>query len=682
MSTHNEPDRPLQNLDGDLRLGKPLGRGSAGTVVEGFQIGLQREVAVKRLHALGGRVDHRRFATESEVLARVAHPNIVPVLCHGLLDGIPVLVMERVDGCDLAHVIRSMGEAATPGGLDALARALPASDLPWPGGTPWWKVAASIIAQLARALDHAHRCGVIHHDLKPSNILLSREGRALLCDFGVAEEQGPAGESQLSVSSTSGNVAYSAPEELQGKGSTHVSDLYSLGVIARELVSLSSAYGDSTGQAPRISAIDQGLLSPLDRKLPKDLKAVLSHATAMEPGNRYRTSGDFARDLEAVIEGRAISIRPDGWIRVTRRWLRQNTKAAGLVLGFIALLVAVPTAFQYARLNQALHIQEANQLAGQHLSFALRGIESMLVHLGSDGLKGQPRLDLARAELLESGSQLCERLHSTLTSQDSSEFREQISRVQAKAWIGLVAVYSRVGDLERADHFLGRLDAMETSPSANLAARIQYTRMLLAHSQGDFEAIEAMGPNLIAQLAQQADDDAPLALRRSGIWAALMESAIASGDPQLGVERGLEATRALRNWIELAPEPSMAQRELARVLGNHAAALIESGRTDQGEEASLESNAILEKLPSAPLIQILTATNWNNLGSIARNREKFAAAERMERKALELQEQALAHLPSHVHLRFHADRSRYRVALSMRLQNKTGDDAHGLLTDA
>ena len=194
----NAPDeRPLRPgtlpaLDEAFELQGILGEGAAGTVYAATQRGLERSVAIKRWHPRGDAARFERFAEEASLMARVAHPSIVPVLCHGTIEGDPVLVMERVQGADLAQGMEAM-RGVEPPQLAArwsswLRSADSAQAAPWSDSTPWWRIATRWIAQLARALDHAHACGVLHRDIKPSNVLVASNGSVFLSDFSVAED--------------------------------------------------------------------------------------------------------------------------------------------------------------------------------------------------------------------------------------------------------------------------------------------------------------------------------------------------------------------------------------------------------------------------------------------------------------------------------------------------------------
>src|SRR5262245_28550165 len=158
---------------GDFRLIRALGSGGMGVVYLANQESLGREVAIKlirpeNLYFPGAR---ERFQREVEAVARLKHPGIVPVYTVGEEAGVPYFAMEHIDGCSLEDVLRLV-KTEPPERLTGrdLARACGAQGTPF--GAGWVEAAFHLIAQVADALEHAHRAGVIHRDIKPTNIMI------------------------------------------------------------------------------------------------------------------------------------------------------------------------------------------------------------------------------------------------------------------------------------------------------------------------------------------------------------------------------------------------------------------------------------------------------------------------------------------------------------------------------
>jgi hypothetical protein len=313
--------------NGNRKLGKfelldQVGFGAFGTVFKARDPELDRIVAIKvpRSGNLATGEDLHRFLREARSVARLRHPSIVPVYEVGQADSLPYLVSEFVQGMTLADLMT--------------ARRLP------PERT------ATLLAEVADALQYAHDQGVIHRDVKPSNILLDNDNHPHLMDFGLAKRE--AGEVSVTLEGqVLGTPAYMSPEQASGEAH-HVdgrSDIYSLGVILYQLLTGELPFkGNQRALLHQVQHEDPPPPRRLAKDIPADLETICQKAMARERERRYATARALAEDLRRFLGGEPILARPPrAWARALR-WLKRNRTAvagvaAGMALG--ALLIAV-----------------------------------------------------------------------------------------------------------------------------------------------------------------------------------------------------------------------------------------------------------------------------------------------------------------------------------------------------
>ena len=211
-------------LGGRYRLGERLGRGGMADVLVAHDELLDRRVAVKVLRdSPDSETNRRRFVSEARILGRLSHPGLVTVLDAGMSDEAPYLVMELLPGGTLADLIDR-------------------------GAQPVDRV-AGLGAQVAAALAAVHGAGVIHRDVKPSNVLLDAEGRARLADFGIARLVGDTVRATR-TGHTVGTTAYLAPEQAAGEDIATAADVYSLGLVLIELLTGTPAFTGTGHRQP------------------------------------------------------------------------------------------------------------------------------------------------------------------------------------------------------------------------------------------------------------------------------------------------------------------------------------------------------------------------------------------------------------------------------------------------
>lgn len=299
----------LPILIGDYELLEEIGRGGMGVVFRARQISLDREVAVKMIlrGRLASEADLQRFFAEATATARLEHENIVPVYDVGDVDGRPYFSMQMIRG-------------------QTLAERLAAGPLPE-------REAARIVAQAARAIGYAHRQGVLHRDVKPSNILLDQLGKPHVTDFGLAKQG--AEDAQLTRSGMIlGTPAYMAPEQAAGKRGNigPASDIYSLGCVL---------YHALTGRPPLVadSPIEMMLMileqeppppRALRPQIDRDLEMIVVRCLQKPIDLRYDTADELADDLEAFLKDERVSARSGRLGQVFARLIRETHHAVVL----------------------------------------------------------------------------------------------------------------------------------------------------------------------------------------------------------------------------------------------------------------------------------------------------------------------------------------------------------------
>jgi len=275
----------MTNLIG-LSLGRyhileQLGEGGMATVYKAFDTRLEREVAVKiiRKDVFSPVVLERvlkRFEREAKSLARLSHPNIVKVLDYGDYEGSPYLVLEYLPGGTLKG---------------RLGKPLP------------WTEATRLLLPIARALEYAHQQGVIHRDVKPSNILITTSGEPMLTDFGIAKLlEADEGQTLTATGVGIGTPEYMSPEQGMGREIDARADVYSLGIVFYELVTGHKPYVADTPMAVVLKHVTDPLPRPqrFVPDLPDAVEKVLLKALAKEPQNRYPTMEAFAGGMERL----------------------------------------------------------------------------------------------------------------------------------------------------------------------------------------------------------------------------------------------------------------------------------------------------------------------------------------------------------------------------------------------
>lgn len=262
-----------------------IAEGGMGAVYKARQLSMNRFVAIKVLlpRYAADKEGRERFVREAHAVAKLSHPNVVAGIDAGVSQGVCYFVMEYLDGEPLDQVLRRRGSMP-------------------------WREATTLIRHTAAALDHAHRHGIVHRDVKPSNIMLLRDGTAKLADLGLARLTESTDQSLTQSGMLVGSPAYISPEQATGDRSVDIrSDIFSLGLTFFELICGERAYAGSNPMSLMTALLTRDV--PLDKlrslDAPSDVIAVIARMAQRESARRYANPQELIEDLDALLAGAA-----------------------------------------------------------------------------------------------------------------------------------------------------------------------------------------------------------------------------------------------------------------------------------------------------------------------------------------------------------------------------------------
>ena len=529
---------------GDYQIVREVGRGGMGLVYEARQKSLDRQVAIKVLPSLELDGDDsltvQRFRRESQAAAGLHHTHIVPIFDVGEQDGLFFYVMQFIDGCGIDQFVRHLKsqtswnpsefsappvidkilENPSPNQSDLSSRSIGGIDTVKDGyaknkkqsnpnnqnGTPtleahgrsllpssYFDFVTQLGIQIADALQYAHEGQVIHRDIKPSNLLLDREAKVWIADFGLAKI-----DQQQDLTRTGdilGTLQYMAPEQLKGEA-TAASDLYGIGATLFELLALEPLVDQQPLNEMVVSIAENRTrkeLRKLNPKIPKDLATIVNKLVEPNPQRRYRSALELKDDLQRHLNRQPISARPvsqweHGW-----RWCQRNPTISTLAASVVILMGMLATLMTWGYFNEA----SLRAKTEETLELSLAALDQVYD-------KFAPRESIALDETLERNELA----------------RPPLSRESAEILLELLPTYNRLASQSRDNTARQKDAATATARAAEIRFRLgdwDSAVQTYEFAQLRFERLRDMNVDVDYEIAQIQNELGFIELMRTGL---------------------------------------------------------------------------------------------------------------------------------------------------------------------
>jgi serine/threonine-protein kinase len=357
-------------LGGRYQVGELLGHGGMAEVHRGRDTRLGRDVAVKLLRSDLARdpTFQARFRREAQAAASLNHPSIVAVYDTGEDAGTPYIVMEYVEGRTLRQVLATEGRLYPHRALE-------------------------ITAEVCKALDSAHRAGIVHRDIKPANVMLTPTGDVKVMDFGIARAVAASSATMTQTAAIIGTAHYLSPEQARGEHVDARSDVYSTGCLLYELLTGAPPFTGDTPVAVAYQHVREDPVPPsrLDPDISPSLDAIVLKAMAKNPANRYQSADEMRADLDRALAGRPVEATPvladelstlppppPTTVLLRRPEQRHRGRAlayAGLALAALAVFVVALVVFRGLLGNTATEVNTPD-VTGRTLNEAIAILQS------------------------------------------------------------------------------------------------------------------------------------------------------------------------------------------------------------------------------------------------------------------------------------------------------------------
>ena len=568
VSVLSDALQPGHVLGGRYEILDLLGQGGMGAVYKARDREVDREVALKVIRPeLTGHPDIvRRFKQELILARQVTHKNVVRIFDLGEAEGAKFISMEFIDGRDLRSLLAERGKFEP-------------------------EEAIGIIEQVCHALDAAHTAGVIHRDLKPQNIMVDKQGRVAVMDFGIARSTELSGLTQTGV--LMGTPAYMSPEQAKGEEVDSRSDLFSLGIIFYELLAGKSPYEATTSAGSLLKRIQERAVPPakLDPAIPKFVNDVVVRCLEIDPERRYASAHEIVQDVEAR-HPRRRGVTPLHLPRF-RTVEEFGTRWIAPALGLL-LLLALGLVFRgkiFAPVTKPA--EPAISLA--ILPFRNASGDPKLDWLGSS-LAEMLSTDVGQSSHLRmvSSDRLHQILHDLQISPDSTLDPDTLHRVAdfSSAETVVWGQYARFGEQIRID---AKLQDLKHDRSAALKEEAPNEKAVLEAVDRLAEAIRqnlALSPAMVKELEVRSFKPSSKSLSALRYYN--------EGVQFLRQGRDLDAQKQLQASVQEDPEFALAYSSLAQADAN-------LGYENEAEQASRKALELSEALPPQERYRIVAS---------------------------------------------------------------------------
>lgn len=685
---------------GEYRIVREVGRGGMGIVYEAHQKSLNRQVALKIL-PFAAVLDQRqiaRFRNEAQAAAQLHHPHIVPVFAVGQEQGIYFYAMQYIDGQSLDQAIAELREFAPRTGdastkeagavngstttLNYAATSAFGSQKPV-RSSDFFRTVARLGKEAAEALQHAHENGIIHRDVKPSNLLIDRHGKLWVTDFGLARIQSDNGVTL--TGDVIGTLRYMSPEQAGGSVLVDArTDVYSLGVTLYELLTQRYAHLAEDRRTLLRQIVDDEPVAPrkINSAIPVDLETIVLGAMAKARDDRYATAQNLAEDLDRFLEGRPTLARRPTLMDRAGKWARRHRPLVAVAACAVLLLTVVSAAGlvllakEQSRTLAALQESKQNaEIAQQNFARAERHFQQARAAVDqfgvqvSDQLAEFPGVEPVRREVLVDTLKYYRQF-----AQDAGndpQLRKETALAHFRSAViaaKLGAVGDAIQEYKSAHAVLQELidaDPRDVECKAQLALSHNNLGLLYA-GRSDLQSARQEYNTAISiqqELVRNHGDDAAFSSQLAESEANLGLLLDQAGDAS-GAEESLRAAiKELRAVAVKLADKSKPQHDLAIACTN-LSFVLRNRDAVAADDAAREAIAILERLGQgqehAEDHQDDLALCYNNLATLKSQKGEWREAIASHERAIELQEQMARKSPAIV---------RYRSDLAISLNN-------------